>query len=1518
MTALPNHPGRESQLPSAASLGGVPPKPPGRTTEAPVQRPANRASVSPARLLAAVLLVVAISALAAADVDEGVSLPTDRARERQLDQVRRLLTDARWSDAAALCDEILAAPRDAFFRGPAAGTTRNSLKAEVARLLREQPHAARRAYELLHGPRAASALSAALTADDEAAIVAVARRWFETPAGRAAAVITAAVALENDRTAVAVAWLDRLVATPLEEPLRGLVESMRSVTSDQAELKLGERGAQREEARNPVVEASRPLVVPRFRVPLLRHPEEARRCDRRRQTAAAQGIHLLPSGTPVAVDGLVLVPTPQGVMAVDFGSGKRLWIQGAGTAPDAAAERTGDVNEEAAEDGVFEDATAAGLVVAGGMACAIERPAEALLAAGHGREFGLPHRQARQWHGGNVLVAYDLAKRGEVAWRLPAAAGLESATWYLGPPLAVGNDLYVLAEEKGEVRLDLIEARTGNLVWSQPLAEIDSDHGVTDLAAARRRMAGFSPALADGVLVCPLGIGTVIGIDIATRTLLWAHHYRTIDDDGAAAGLRRFRVGGFAEAVPTSARPCVGWPVIGAGRVFLAPYDSEELLCLDLREGTPAWTEPVPGGVQVMGVVGRKVLVLGAQALEALDSDSGTTEWKLAWHQAGGRPSGRGLVTPSSLLLPLDSAEVIEVRIADGSIVDRCPSRGGLVLGNLIAYRGEVISRSLDSLDAFHQVEPLEVRIQTASRPDAGAGPAPELAFWKGQLDLEGGHVARGLAGVREAAARDGLKLAPGTVAEAVIFGMRRDFPAAAPEWRSALAAESGPPGILTRQQETVLRAAVNGFLKSGDVEGAWEAAEALLPQGAPVAGELVADPEDPALRVSDTRWLRGRLAELSARGPHLLRSRIDDVAAGVVAAAAADPDPLAQVDRLEAAADLLGTHPAADEARRRFVAACDRLLAERGETSANLSVRRQLQQAQRPGQPAVSAALAGADTADDPATAWPLGRVAIRRDRGDRDPLGELDSPSLIEVPVETDSKAGGPAVTVAYDMKRQMLVVRDTHGRRMTEPLKIEQSASRVGVTGLPSIEATALGRLLFVRFGGAVMAYDLLSRSGQRLWTHAGGGSAQREVPFVWRHGAASRGVGAGGVPVGMIITEPDDGGRSGIVRAGRAWPTGVLHHVDNTLALLDPARGTVLWERHRLPPATDLVGDDTFVCVVGADGRESLVLSMEDGRMLHACVVPPRRLRLGACGRRLVCVRHPDGAALAESAGRRMVSPEVDLELFDPVSRTTTPIGTVPGHARAVLPGDDRLVVLAPDGQLTVFDLEAARVAFRTRLPEMPAAVRRMHVIPWQDRYLVIAGTEHPADGSLVPGGGLHVSSPPQLLMASDTSPPLTGAVWAVDRSSGSLLWPAPATIERHCLHTAQPAGLPVLVFCRLLHSPRNHESSRLSMLCLDRRTGHAVYADDDLPVHRAPFDRALFGCEIEGDPADHTVIVRELGTAARRIVLDFTGLPLPPQPPFRAAQSGPAVPWGDFQRLLEQLPAQIRPRRDPAR
>ena len=80
--------------------------------------------------------------------------------------------------------------------------------------------------------------------------------------------------------------------------------------------------------RNSVRPCDRPLLVPRFRVPLTLHPEEKQLLAKRRELLIEQGSPVLPSGTPLAIGNSLLVQSRAGVMAIDFESGKRVWIEG--------------------------------------------------------------------------------------------------------------------------------------------------------------------------------------------------------------------------------------------------------------------------------------------------------------------------------------------------------------------------------------------------------------------------------------------------------------------------------------------------------------------------------------------------------------------------------------------------------------------------------------------------------------------------------------------------------------------------------------------------------------------------------------------------------------------------------------------------------------------------------------------------------------------------------------------------------------------------------------------------------------------------------------------------------------------------------------------------------------------------------------------------------------------------------------------------------------------------------------
>jgi len=99
----------------------------------------------------------------------------------------------------------------------------------------------------------------------------------------------------------------------------------------------------------------------------------------------------------------------------------------------------------------------------------------------------------------------------------------------------------------------------GGLEWKQPLANLEEQHIASDTP---RRLAGASPSLADGILICPTSAGAVVAVDLATRTLRWGYQYRRTD-----ITMQRMR-GGFQQ--PTRLHLVA---TRGAERQFTRPED---------------------------------------------------------------------------------------------------------------------------------------------------------------------------------------------------------------------------------------------------------------------------------------------------------------------------------------------------------------------------------------------------------------------------------------------------------------------------------------------------------------------------------------------------------------------------------------------------------------------------------------------------------------------------------------------------------------------------------------------------------------------------------------------------------------------------------------------------------------------------------------------------------------------------------------------------------------------------------
>src|SRR5207244_4684626 len=147
---------------------------------------------------------------------------------------------------------------------------------------------------------------------------------------------------------------------------------------------------------------------------------------------------------------------------------------------------------------------------------------------------------------------------------------------FRGPPLPLNGRLYVLIELDGVIRLLCLDPKmlvdikdsppkVPALIWSQKLGRPNTALPGDSL----RRFQGTFLAAGEGILVCPTNSGAMVGVDIMSRSLLWAHAYRQMSDNAATptrinpnTGMRE-----MAMLLPTE-RWRGAAPIVSGGRVL--------------------------------------------------------------------------------------------------------------------------------------------------------------------------------------------------------------------------------------------------------------------------------------------------------------------------------------------------------------------------------------------------------------------------------------------------------------------------------------------------------------------------------------------------------------------------------------------------------------------------------------------------------------------------------------------------------------------------------------------------------------------------------------------------------------------------------------------------------------------------------------------------------------------------------------------------------------------------------------
>jgi hypothetical protein len=316
--------------------------------------------------------------------------------------------------------------------------------------------------------------------------------------------------------------------------------------------------------------------------------------------------------------------------------------------------------------------------------------------------FGALQQQAV---GRNCLKAISIELGGGLRWDLGGEHDPHPTTkdsFFLGPPLPIDKNLYVLNEKDGALRLIRLEVRDGlernptppDLVWTVKLADVRTRMAFD----FPRRIHAAHIAYANGIFVCPTNAGAIFGVDPLALRVAWAYRYATVTEPDAEDDKP---IDPLTEHWKVTAPAVVGDLVL-----FTAP-DGVALECLELASGQPRWREPRRAGdLYFAGAFDGLALVVNRDHCRALKLADGSLAWKL---DKTGVPSGQGVAAAGVYYLPLSAGAeskepaVLAIDIAKGTVVRRLTKKVGKadVPGNLIFANGQVISQTVDSVSSY-------------------------------------------------------------------------------------------------------------------------------------------------------------------------------------------------------------------------------------------------------------------------------------------------------------------------------------------------------------------------------------------------------------------------------------------------------------------------------------------------------------------------------------------------------------------------------------------------------------------------------------------------------------------------------------------------------------------------------------------------------------------------------------------------------------------------------------------------
>ena len=1451
--------------------------------------------------------------------------------------------------------------------------TQVSLKAEAQRLLASMPARGQQLYELQFGADARGILDEAIENGDASKLTEVTRKYFHTQAGYEAAILLGRGEMDHGRplaaamcfkrvadtgtaaeqfdpelsVLLATCWLRAKLPEAALETLNHLqkrIPDVRINVGDQsvqlftpgedllARLRMISRFSDEIDmhdelqwtmhrgnaGRTGTMAGGMPLQSTWWKVPTANDAGDERLIKQLRQLDSDQGKTSISQLQPLVVDDVVLMRSPDRLLAVNFNNGKRIWEfpwfdqseqqiviesplqRGQG----ASEKRSSQLRQRLWEDAAFGQLSSDGKTVfvlwEMGYANASSNSRMMMMIGPGGRV---------QQQGGqstsNELAALDLETEGSLLWVVGGENGGDETSlagaFFLGPPLPLHGQLYCLAEFNGEIRLLVLNARDGQLQWSQQLAHVESR---TILVDRLRRLSGSSPSFSDGVLICPTSAGAVVAVDISSRSLKWGYRYPL--NSGTRQGVIR-------RPSPTAGMPGqASWldasVTISGDSVLITPVEGAHLICLDLLSGVPRWEPQKRGeGLYIACIHEQSAVLVNKNNVTSISLANGEPAWADPLDLEGEMPSGRGFYSDGHYYLPTTGSRLLQIDAGSGELVESISTEQPL--GNLVCYKGQILSQTPGALQSFFQLDLLrkDVDEKLSANPDD-----PWALARKCELLLQDGDRAAAMETLRRSLAATpedvGLRA---LMVKTSLELLRDDFQA-----NRGLAGELEKLIDHPAQRQEYLELLAAGLQDNGQLLAAFDAYMLLIEAlsesvdiGTETAEQLHLVEKD--LRVRRDRWIQVMLTRLHSSASEEQKKQIDSVildryvkavesgralplreylayfgqhSSGLnarmqIASRLIESNQAIERELLEAEIHLATIQQSPDTSLHGEALARMALLlhkAERWPEAA--SVYQQLATAYR--DKAVLEGDTGRELMEEAMqddllspyldrVSWMKGRVngpTVANNQGQFPSYQRIYQMPLIELQGTLP-----PSTMVALDQTRNSLVIRDEFGTTL-QRVSMSNGRRPVSSSQYSISYARAHGHLILLSLGPEIVAVDTIRNSQDPseaiLWRKRTTPPTTGDPRFVVNNLRTRSSM----TPLGgrRYVAIDNQNRRLGVT--GSITASGICFIKMEQLVCVDPLSGDEIWIRDNVTPGSDIYSDDSFVVLVPPDSNAMIkVYSAIDGRLLKSRPRPENETGWHHFGTDTVCYRL-DGENL-HLLMRDQVNGEIRWQI-------TVPVGT-----RGEIVEREELVLLQPDGTLQRVDLRSGTIDWTGRCEADPG-LTSIHVSKSRTRYRIVTNHSANSSGITIPSMGMQA----QLIY---------GNIYSVDTETGEQLWQSPAAIEGWGLPLYQPAESPVLVMLRQLNprtgQNRNSSSIKSEFFCIDARDGRLLMAPRQISGYIRSFDVL---CSTRKQAV--TVVINGQGH-----LFQLSDDDLPPAAPVQMTASQSANPLGALGEKVKQ-------------